>query len=154
MKINLNALLCYRLFYIVKLNEQLIDKKMELFNLSRTQWKVIARFNFLSTPCTQQQLLTSMGIDRAHLTRTLDQLEQRGLLAKERLANDKRAYNISLTQSGKNLLKAMEKILKSESEIMVQRLSQDEISDLTKLINRVESNILTELEKANYSIEK
>ena len=147
MKINLNALLCYRLFYIVKLNEQLIDKKMEPFNLSRTQWKVIARFNFLPTPCTQQQLLASMGIDRAHLTRTLDQLEQRGLLAKERLAHDKRAYNISLTQSGRNLLKAMEKILKSESEIMVQRLSQAEISDLTNLINRVESNILTELEK-------
>lgn len=149
MKITLNTLLCYRLFYVVKLNEQLIDKKMQPFDLSRTQWKVIARFNFLSNPCTQQQLLTSMGIDRAHLTRTLEQLEQRGFIAKQRLANDKRAYNISLTADGKKILKEIEKILQLESETMVHGLSRDEVLKLRNLVNRVEQNILIELEKTN-----
>lgn len=147
MKINLSELLCYRLFYAVKLNEQLIDKNMEQFNLSRTQWKVIARFNFLAIPCTQQQLLLSMGIDRAHLTRTLDQLEQRGFIAKERPLNDKRSYNILLTTEGKKILNKIEKILQDESEMMVRGLSQQETMMLGKLIDKVESNILTELEK-------
>lgn len=149
MEINLSSLLCYRLFYLVKLNEQLIDKKMEQFGLSRTQWKVMARFNFLPVPCAQQQLLLSMGIDRAHLTRTLDQLEQRGFIAKERLPNDKRSYNVSPTKEGKIILKKIEKILQLESETMVRGLSQEETTRLGKLINQVESNVIIELEKVN-----
>lgn len=149
MNINLSTLLCYRIFYVVKLNEQLIDKKMEQFDLSRTQWKVIARFNFLPTPCTQQQLLASMGIDRAHLTRTLDQLEQRGFIAKERLPNDRRAYNISLTHNGKKLLKSIEKILQDESNTMTHGFKNDETSMLRNLIDKIETNIVTELDKYN-----
>lgn len=147
MKINLSELLCYKLFYVVKLDEQLIDKKMKQYHLSRTQWKVIARFNFLPIPCTQQQLLTSMGIDRAHLTRTLDQLEQRGLVTRERLSTDKRVFNVFPTELGVQLLKKIEKTLKTESDALINGLSKTERATLTKLIGKVESNILLELEK-------
>jgi MarR family transcriptional regulator for hemolysin len=149
MEINLSKLLCYRLFYVVKLNEQLIDKEMAQFNLSRTQWKVIARFNFLPTPCAQQQLLASMGIDRAHLARTLDQLEQQGFIGRERVATDKRAYNIFLTAQGKRLLKKIEQILQSESETIMGGMSQNERTTLRQLLNTIESNILVELGKDN-----
>ena len=148
MKVNLSKLLCYNLFYVVKLSEQLIDRQMEPFDLSRTQWKIIARFNFLPTPCTQQQLLTSMGIDRAHLTRTLDQLEQRGLIIRERLHTDKRAFNVFPSAAGTKLLKKIEKTLKAESDILINGLSKFEKSTLKKLIGKVESNILLELEKS------
>jgi len=148
-KINLSKLLCYKLFYVVKLNEQLIDREMGQFHLSRTQWKVIARFNFLPIPCTQQQLLASMGIDRAHLTRTLDQLEQRGLVVRERLSSDKRAFKVSPTETGVRLLKEIEKTLNSESDMLTNGLSNIEKSELEKLMGKVESNILLELEKTN-----
>lgn len=149
MKINLGELLCYKLFYVVKLNEQLIDREMEQFHLSRTQWKVIARFNFLPIPCTQQQLLASMGIDRAHLTRTLDQLEQRGLVVRERLSTDKRAFNVFPTEPGVQLLKKIEKTLKLESDTLINGLSKIEKSTLKELIGKVESNILLELKKTS-----
>ncbi len=144
-KTNLTNLLCYKLFNVVKVNEQLIDRAMEPFHLSRTQWKVMARFNFLALPCTQQQLLTSMSIDRAHLTRTLDQLEQRGLIVRERLASDKRAYNVFPTKDGIRLLKKIEQILQAESHSLARGLSQKEKSMLGKLLDRVASNILEEL---------
>jgi DNA-binding MarR family transcriptional regulator len=146
MNINLSKLLCYKLFYVVKLNEQLIDQAMEPFHLSRTQWKIIVRFNFLPIPCTQQQLLTSMGIDRAHLTRTLEQLELRHLITRERVPTDKRSFHIVLTTAGKKLLRKIEHILQLESEAMVNGLTQSEQSTLRKLIDKVESNILLELE--------
>lgn len=145
METDISALLCYRLFYVVKLNELLIDREMEPFHLSRTQWKVITRFNFLPTPCTQQQLLTSMGIDRAHLTRVLDQLEQRELITRKRLTTDKRVYHVFLTDAGKQVLKKIEQILKSESESIANGLTSNEKSTLKKLINKIESNILIEL---------
>lgn len=147
MKTDLDDLLCYQLFQVVKLNEQLIDKHMEQFELSRTQWKVIARFNFLPIPCTQQQLLMSMGIDRAHLARTLDRLEARGLIQKERLPNDKRAYHIFLTQTGKHLLHKIEKQLKSGSDILVKGMSTSEQSALTKTLQHIKDNVLVALNR-------
>lgn len=146
MKVDLSSLLCYRLFFVVRANEQLVDKYMKPLGLNRTQWKVIARFNFLSAPWTQQQLLASMGIDRGHLTRTLEQLELRCLITRERTPSDKRSFHIVLTTAGKKLLKKIEHILQLESERMINGLNQSEQFTLKKLIGKIESNILLELE--------
>ena len=147
MAIDLSNLLCYRLFSVVKLNEQLIDKYMESLDLNRTQWKIIARFNFLPMPCTQQQLLASMGIDRAHLTRTLEQLEQKSLIKREKQLGDKRSYTVALTQTGQVALQKVESILKTESEALEAGLSAAEKSLFKELINKIESNILGVLQK-------
>ncbi len=120
---------------------------MEPLDLSRTQWKIIARFNFLSVPCTQQQLLASMGIDRAHLTRALMQLEQKGMIKKERLPYDSRAYTLFLTSKGKTTLRSIEKILKLGSEILVTELTESETSMLKEYINKMESSISSSLIK-------
>jgi DNA-binding MarR family transcriptional regulator len=90
MAIDIRTLLCYKLFALVKANEDFIDKEMSQFDLSRTQWKILIRFNFLEVPCPQQQLLKAIDIDAAHLTRVLDQLEKRKLLVRTRLPSDKR----------------------------------------------------------------
>ena len=141
MGVNLSELLCYKLFSVVKLNEQWIDKHMESLGLSRTQWKVVARFNFLPAPCTQQQLLASIGIDRAHLTRSLMQLEKKGLIKKEKLPYDNRAYTILLTSKGEIILAKIEEILKLESEILVAGLTENEQAMLKKYIQKMESNM-------------
>ena len=146
MTVDLSNLLCYRLFSVVKANEQLIDKHMAPLHLNRTQWKVIARFNFLPKPCSQQHLLASMGIDRAHLTRTLEQLEQKSLIRKERQLGDKRAYTITLTQKGQAILETVEKILKMESDSVEVGLSATEKSIFKELINKIEANVLHALE--------
>ncbi len=148
MTVDLSHLLCYRLFSVVKANEQLIDKYMEPLHLNRTQWKVIARFNFLPMPCTQQHLLASMGIDRAHLTRTLEQLEQKSLIYKEKLLSDKRAYTIVLTPKGRTMLQKVEEILKKESASLESGLSTAEKLIFKELINTIEGNILHVLKKS------
>jgi DNA-binding MarR family transcriptional regulator len=140
--VDLSSLLCYRLFSVVRANEQLIDKHMAPLHLNRTQWKVIARFNFLPMPCTQQHLLASMGIDRAHLTRTLEQLEQKSLIKKDRQLSDKRAYTIGLTQKGQVILQEVEKILKLESASLEAGLSTAEKMLFKELIDKIETNIL------------
>lgn len=147
MTIKLNDLLCYKLFKVVKLNEQLIDKGMEQLQLSRTQWKIMARFNFLDIPCTQQKMLTSMGIDRAHLTRSLEKLEARKLIKRKRLDSDKESYNISPTTKGQQFIKQIEKILKDESDSLVAGISEQESHCLKNALEKVEANILGELEK-------
>ncbi len=145
MKIDVSQLLCHKFAFLAKTNTYLIDRKMKQLNLSRTQWKTMVRFNFLPTPYTQQQLLKSIDIDRAHLTRTLDQLEQRNLLTRTRSPHDKRACHLSLTAEGKKLLKQIEKILQNESNVLIKGLSKNEKPLLDKLIRKVITCILGEL---------
>lgn len=147
MTIKLNDLLCYKLFKVVKLNEQRIDRGMEHLQLSRTQWKIMARFNFLDIPCAQQEMLISMGIDRAHLSRSLEKLEARKLIKRERLSSDKRSYNITPTTEGQELIKQVEKILKDQSDSLVVGITEEERSCLEKALNKIEINIVDELDK-------
>ena len=147
MTVKLDDLLCYKLFKVVKLNEHLIDKGMEHLQLSRTQWKIMARFNFLNIPCAQQEMLTSMGIDRAHLTRSLEKLEARKLINRERLDSDKRAYTIAPTTKGQQLVKQIERILKNESALLISGISEKENNCLKKALIKIELNILDELNK-------
>lgn len=153
MQIDVSSLLCYRLFFLVKTNEHLIDLQMKQWRLSRTQWKILVRFNFLSVPCTQQQLLKSMDIDRAHLTRTLDQLEQRQLITRTRLPNDKRAFNILPTSQGKSLIKKLEKFMQQESESMSAPLTAKERKLLDMFLHKMTKKVLAELDAGHATYE-
>lgn len=145
MTIDISSLLCYKLFLLVKTNEQIIDKQVKQFDLSRTQWKTLVKFNFLPMPCTQQQLLKAMEIDRAHLTRVLDQLEQRKLLMRARLSHDKRSFSVTLTSEGQRLLKKIEKILEHYSTNLVAELSKKDAKTFTNLLHSITSSLLHKL---------
>jgi MarR family transcriptional regulator for hemolysin len=149
MPINVSSLLCYKLFFLVRTNEHFIDKRMKQFDLSRSQWKALIRFNFLPNPCTQQQLLKSLEIDRAHLTRILDQLEQRKLIIRTRQINDKRNFIIALTTSGKSVLQKMIEIMQCDSNELVAGFSAHEVNIFEKLLHKATENALIQLAEKN-----
>lgn len=147
MKIDVSSLLCYKLFFLVKTNEQVIDKQMKQLALSHTQWKILIRFNFLPNPCTQQQLLKSLDIDPAHLTRVIDQLEQRKLVVRARSPNDKRVFNVCPTPQGKKMLARMEQIMKQGSDVLVEELNENEVKLLNNLLQKITTSALNRLDE-------
>lgn len=141
MNVNVQSQLGYQLLSLVRDNEHWISREMLPLDLSRTQWKVLVRFNFLPAPVGQQDLLKSVDIDRAHMTRTLDQLEERGLVTRERQKVDKRACYIALTASGKKLLAQIEILLEKHSELLVAGLTTDEQKALNSAIAKMSNNM-------------
>lgn len=145
MKINISELICYKVAFLAKSKRILIDQQFKDLDLCRTQWQAMARFNFLKVPCTQQQLLKSMDIDRAHLTRTLDSLEQRNLIKRSCIPGNKRACHVVLTTSGKALLKKIECIMEEQTAAMLAGLSDKEAKNFTKLLDKITDNVLADL---------
>lgn len=141
----LTDLMCYQLFHVVKLNNEQVDERMRRFELSRTQWKVIVRFNFLPNPCSQQALLHAIGIDRAHLTRTLDQLEKRELVNRLPMPGNRRAMQVELTISGKQLLKKMEVVMQQGNDQLLNGFTATERKQLERYVKRLASNISGEV---------
>jgi MarR family transcriptional regulator, lower aerobic nicotinate degradation pathway regulator len=58
-------------------------------------------------PVSQQQLGRQLGIDPSSMVARMDALETLGLVERERSAEDRRAYEISLTPEGRKALKQL-----------------------------------------------
>lgn len=70
-------------------------------------------------PSTQQALATTLQVDRTNLVGLLNDLEERGLIARRRSAEDRRRHVVELTGAGGELLARAEFVLAaSENEIL------------------------------------
>src|SRR5579864_430262 len=52
-------------------------------------------------PASQQEIGEQLGIDRTTMVEIVDELERQGIVRRERSANDRRSYAVTLTASGK-----------------------------------------------------
>src|SRR5579871_2149620 len=124
MQTNLSTLIPFKIAQLTKLKRQLVDHKMQSLNLSRTQWQVLACLNILGTPCTQQDLLKTLDLDRAQLARVLEHLDEKKIISRSALPADRRSLTIILTSSGQALLKKVEHLMKKESDIILKGITQ------------------------------
>jgi MarR family transcriptional regulator for hemolysin len=82
----------------------------------------------------QQELGSSLGIDRSTMVSLIDQLEGAGLAERRPSATDRRAREIAITPKGRRLLQRSRRmILETEDEVFAG-LSADERSELMRLL--------------------
>jgi DNA-binding MarR family transcriptional regulator len=55
-------------------------------------------------PSSQRRLIDVSGIDKSTMVRVVDDLETAGLVRRERVPTDRRAYSITLTDDGERVL--------------------------------------------------
>ncbi|WP_240524361.1 transcriptional regulator SlyA, partial [Enterobacter hormaechei] len=60
---------------------------------------------------SQIQLAKAIGIEQPSLVRTLDQLEEKGLISRQTCASDRRAKRIKLTEKAEPLINEMEEVI-------------------------------------------
>jgi DNA-binding MarR family transcriptional regulator len=69
--------------------------------LSTTQFLVLNLLSEHDQPWTLRRLAAALNLESATLVRTIDSLEGRGLVARQRSAPDRRQVHISLTEAGR-----------------------------------------------------
>ncbi|RSN70985.1 MULTISPECIES: MarR family winged helix-turn-helix transcriptional regulator [Actinomadura] len=88
-------------------------------------------------PVTQRDLIDRTGIDKSTMVRLIDELEDGGLVSRERTPQDRRAYSIVLTPRGGETL---EKAWRATDEVggaMFGRLTGPERGLLVDLLRRL-----------------
>jgi DNA-binding MarR family transcriptional regulator len=79
--------------------------------------------------------LASRLVSRApDITRLLDKLEQRGLIVRDRPADNRRVVRIGITEAGRALLQELREPLRQCHVRQLGHLSQKELKDLTALL--------------------
>ena len=67
---------------------------------------------------SQTALARAIGSDKSTLTPVLDNLVKRGLISRERTRSDRRLYELSLTDAGRKVMRAMQECAqRHESEL-------------------------------------
>ena len=68
------------------------------------------------------------------ITRLLDKLEQRGLIARERLAENRRVVQVGITPAGQELLAQLDASVRQCHERQLGHLTADQLSKLIELL--------------------
>lgn len=125
-----------------KVSKQYSQKEFDKLKLGITveQWvilKIVAENKNLS----QKELANKSHRDPASITRTIDLLEKKELLRREAIPNNRRAYNINLTEKGELFIKNNMKIIKKHRELSTQGMSSKDLNVLSVLLAKIRANM-------------
>lgn len=127
---------------LVRIWRALIDQRLKPLELTQTHWVTLHNIHQLPPEQSQIQLAKAIGIEQPSLVRTLDQLEEKGLITRSICVNDRRAKRIKLTEEAEPVIREVENVIDATREDILTGISAQEIEQLSTLISRLEKNIL------------
>lgn len=90
---------------------------------------------------TQKKLADACLLDVTTMSRTLDRMEQAGLLVRENNPDCRRSWLIALTEKGRQTAQKVQQIFDTTDEIYCSSLSEKEAEQLYALLEKVEKSI-------------
>ncbi|HHD2685151.1 transcriptional regulator SlyA [Klebsiella pneumoniae] len=123
---------------LVRVWRALIDHRLKPLELTQTHWVTLHNIHQLPPEQSQIQLAKAIGIEQ----RTLDQLEEKGLISRQTCASDRRAKRIKLTEKAEPLINEMEEVIGKTRDEILSGVSKQEVETLLHLIRKLEQNIL------------
>ncbi len=101
---------------------ELFQAEMAGIDLTARQYVVLVAAG-KSDGQSQQEIIESTGIDRSTVSQVVQTMARKGLLKRRRTREDARAYAVTLTPHGRDVLKASEPIVGRIDEALVAALS-------------------------------
>ncbi|MGR3802783.1 MarR family winged helix-turn-helix transcriptional regulator [Marinibacterium profundimaris] len=118
-------------------------------DLTLPQWRIV-RVLGLGAPEGSTALRKVLGFDKSQFSKTVNQLQERGLLSVTDLPTDGRQLRVSLTDAGRAVHERLAPVLEARNDHLMQALAPEERrvirSALSKLSHAAEA---TELPKGN-----
>lgn len=126
---------------LVRIWRALIDHRLKPLELTQTHWVTLHNIHELPPDQSQIQLAKAIGIEQPSLVRTLDQLEEKGLISRHTCASDRRAKRIKLTEKARPIITEMEAVIRKTRGEILAGISEQELDTLLNLVGRLEKNI-------------
>lgn len=97
--------------------------------------------------CTARKLMTVTAMDEGYLSRIIDKFSKAGLVRKIKSPEDRRVSYLSLTASGSEEFKKINRASQQEIRALTQRLNSDEVIALIGHMQQIESILSKVYEK-------
>lgn len=130
------------LAHLVRIWRALIDHRLKSLKLTQTHWITLHNIYQLPPEQSQIQLAKAIGIEQPSLVRTLDQLEEKGLVLRHVCINDRRAKRITLTHAAQPIINQVNQVINITKQEIFKGISQEDIHHLNTIILKLEKNII------------
>ncbi len=111
-------------------------------SLTKTQWILLKKLHE-KDGVPQQELAFLTGRDKTSLTRLVNTMEKKNLVARIPSKLDKRINHIFLTKNGESLFKESLPIIEKFITALQENISQEEINSTIAVIKKVQENLIS-----------
>lgn len=130
--------------FVINKTSQAIKKefsrRLKAYDLTPEQWSALNRLGE-EDGLTQKDLAERTYKDSPNTTRIIDKLEKKGLLQRREDPEDRRAFQIFLTESGKSLREQIIPVASQLNVDVTDGLDKKDLSQLLQLMNRIYANL-------------
>ena len=116
-------------------------------NLTKIQWVLLKKLNE-KNGVPQQELAFLTGRDKTSLTRLINTMEKKSLVARIPSKSDRRINHIHLTKKGEQLFKETLPVMENFAKSLQENISDKEITDTIKVIKTVQENLIQKSDKS------
>ncbi|MGI6576244.1 MAG: MarR family winged helix-turn-helix transcriptional regulator [bacterium] len=130
-----------RMKAILRSAGQIVNSELVSLNLTGAEADII--FHLLSTSdgLSQENLAERLDIGKAAISRTVNSLDSKGYIHRERQADDSRTYRVMLTDAAKDVSDRIERAYRMAYEISLRGISESEFGSFDRLLQKVYENL-------------
>lgn len=113
-----------------------LDQRLKRYDLDIKLWPVLFSL-WQEEGVTQTELSKRCDVANYTMTRLLDQLQQQQLITRQQDLDNRRAFNIYLTNNGKALEQDLIREAERVNEMFLENLTVEEQTEFLTLINKI-----------------
>src|ERR1700694_4491351 len=125
----------------VEVSMALANEYSERYGLDVPEWRVIATLGFRATPCSAQFISQRTRTHKSTISRAVTSLLEQGAIERVENEEDRREFNLRLTQKGRKLYEELIPLLLRKETKMLSCLSAQERKDFARLLGKIESSL-------------
>lgn len=139
-KFKLDDSLDFKLVRVVGKLRCQVGRQLKALDLTGEQWGVLARLSD-QDGLNQKELAAKIVKDQANITRILDKLVMKGWVQRLDALDDRRAYQLYLTDEGKRIVRTSYPLVAQVKAKLASGLTDQEIKALMTLLDKMSVNL-------------
>ena len=116
---------------ILRSARQIVNSELASLNLTGAEGDIIFHLLSASDGLSQEKLAERLDIDKAAISRTVNSLDSKGYIYRERQADDSRIYRVMLTDTVKDISQRIENTYRTVYEIALRGINEPESESFT-----------------------
>ena len=128
-----------------RLLRKLVDRRLQPFGLTRAQWSILAALANRDG-LSQSELADELEIEKSTAGRLIDHVQARGWVERRPIPNDRRLWEVYLTDDAKPLIDNVRQIVIETRAEMLDGLSPEEQVQITETLRSVKANLSAAIE--------
>ncbi len=123
-----------------RLFRRMFDGNIRDLGMTSLQWRTVARLK-REPGMRQSELADLLEVEPITLSRMIDRLAESDMVCRKPDPNDRRAWNLYLTDKAEPLMAQLQREADAVQELALTGLSDDDRAALARLVERVRGNL-------------